>query len=240
MDSVGYQIEDYRADLDYIYMYAPIVWFMRCIWINIFLLGGTNMKSGQFYAYLFVEGAYLYYLVKSKVKASQFENWLSFFNEGSQISYILLHIVGYYSNDREFKQGKIGMGQAGVIIIMMLTNIGYVFVVFFWDLLIKPIVNLCKKKPAFPVHPDRMGDEAPELRAQNLGSAVAAKSRVKLVVSRAQLDQYAAAKQPAKLEAQDDSHADELNRLNDSRLESPVHDHAKLKESVNEKEEKLK
>jgi hypothetical protein len=220
---VGYQIEDYRADVEYVYMYAPLIWFLRCIWINIFLLGGTNMKSGQFYAYLLVEGAYLYYLVKSKVKASRFENWLSYFNEGSQISYILVHIVGYFSQDRDFKQKTIGMTQAGIVVFMMLANIGYVFAIFFWDILIKPLVNICRKKPAFPPH-ERLGDDAPELRAQALGKVVTDKNRKKLVVSRAELDQFAASRQPAKQPQPNEAvHPEELKGLTQDQVpESPL------------------
>ena len=144
--SVGYQIEDYRSDVEFIYMFAPLIWFLRCIGINIFLLGGTNMKSGQFYAYMMIEGAYLYYLVKSKVKASKFENILSYFNEGSQIVYVLLQLVSYFSKDQDFKQKKVGMIQAGIIVFIMVFNIGYTFGILFRNSLIRPLIRLCKKR----------------------------------------------------------------------------------------------
>jgi hypothetical protein len=145
---VGYQIADYRANIPMIFMLAPLVWFARCIGIITFLIGGTNMKSGQYYVYILIEGAYLYYLVKSKVKASQFENWLSFFNEGSQIVYLVLQLVSYYSSDVDFKQKQIGLGQAAILGLIMLINIGYTFAIFFWSCLIEPILVCCKKRKA--------------------------------------------------------------------------------------------
>jgi hypothetical protein len=144
---VGYQIEDYRSNIPFIYMLAPVVWFLRCVIINIFLIGGTNMKSGQYYVYIMIESAYLYYLVKSQVKASRFENWLSYFNEGSQIVYILLQVISYHSSDTDFKQKQIGLMQAGILALIMVINIGYTFVVFIWQVIIKPIVRRCKKDP---------------------------------------------------------------------------------------------
>ena len=143
---VGYQIEDYRADIEYVYLFAPLVWLLRCLAINLFLLGDTNMKSGQFYVYIAIEAAYLYYLVKSQVKASRFENWLSYFNEGSQILYIIIHAIAYYSSNADLKQKYIGLMQSGLLVLLMVVNVGYVFVVLIWDIMLKPHIRRCQNK----------------------------------------------------------------------------------------------
>ena len=172
---VGYQVEDYRADVEYIYMFAPLIWFLRCIGISIFLLGGTNMKSGQFYAYLLVEGAYLYYLVKSKVKASRFENWLSYFNEGSQIVYLFAQVISYHSSDTDFKQKQVGFAQAGILVSVMVMNIGYTFLIFGWTCLVQPLVRLCRRKKV--ARPDRIPAEQLQAAAKEAKESEAAKKK---------------------------------------------------------------
>ena len=203
---VGYQMEDFRADADYLYLFAPLVWLLRCVGVNVFLLGGTNMKSGQFYVYIAIQAAYLYYLVKSQVKASRFENWLSYFNEGIQILYISVHAVAYYLTNADFKQTYMGLTQAGLIAFLMLVNVGYVFTVLIWDVMLKPLIRLCQKKSAYEPT-EKKGDDAREIR---LGTVVKDKNRRRLVVSRAELREFMEKKNktiPADI-------PEELNQLN--------------------------